>query len=202
MGKCYYDNDVCEGELWECETCHESYCAFHSHQTDKGFNVECVACERARIDRDLDSLQGCRESDRIAEGLDAMGKPAQDDESPIGAMTEEEKQEYRLDQLDDAEKEIVNPFDTMDWGDGKAKPLETIDITPVGCQTPAGNQHVNRALEVIDRANCRVAQLATEMVETLARNEQYPSEKLDTLKEAIAWRKAAYRKLFDISSGR
>ena len=66
-------------------------------------------------------------------------------ESPIGAMTEEEKQEYRLDQLDDAEKEIVNPFNTMDWGDGKAKPLETIDITPVGCQTPEGRRRVEDA---------------------------------------------------------
>jgi len=45
---CYYGADCCTGELWECETCHEEYCEFHFHQTEKGHNVECVACERVR----------------------------------------------------------------------------------------------------------------------------------------------------------
>lgn len=46
--KCYYDNELCEGELWECETCGELYCQFHSHDTAMGCDVECVACERER----------------------------------------------------------------------------------------------------------------------------------------------------------
>lgn len=55
---CYYaDPFVCDGESWECLTCHEHYCQAHYHQTDKGVNVECVACERNRMDqRDEPSL--------------------------------------------------------------------------------------------------------------------------------------------------
>lgn len=50
---CYYhDPDTCEGELWECMTCHEEFCEAHSHSTDKGDNVECVACERERKDKE------------------------------------------------------------------------------------------------------------------------------------------------------
>lgn len=138
---------------------------------------------------EADSLQGCRESDRIAEGLDATGKPAQDDESPIGAMTEEEK-------------EIVNPFDTMDWGDGKAKPLETIDLTPVGCQTPAGCKRVSEAMADFDNATRIVADLATEMVDTLTENSQYPSAKFDALKASIQSRRDAQNALLKAVSGR
>jgi hypothetical protein len=47
---CYYDNDKCHGELWQCETCEEWFCEEHNHVTSKGTNVECVACERARIE--------------------------------------------------------------------------------------------------------------------------------------------------------
>lgn len=50
MDKCYYDNDECEGELWICETCGEMYCESHCHETELGINVECVACERERIE--------------------------------------------------------------------------------------------------------------------------------------------------------
>jgi hypothetical protein len=47
---CYYANPVCEGELWVCQTCGQHYCQAHSHSNeDMGRNVECVACERARI---------------------------------------------------------------------------------------------------------------------------------------------------------
>ena len=52
MTKCYYDNELCEGELWQCQTCEEHYCQTHFHQTDKGENVECVACERERLEKD------------------------------------------------------------------------------------------------------------------------------------------------------
>jgi len=51
---CYYhDPQHCAGELWECQTCHESYCQAHSHVTDNGENVECVACERDRKEREV-----------------------------------------------------------------------------------------------------------------------------------------------------
>lgn len=50
---CYYANELCEGDTWECETCNETYCAFHSHVTEKGHNKECVACERERKDAKL-----------------------------------------------------------------------------------------------------------------------------------------------------
>lgn len=47
---CYYDNHLCAGLTWECQTCHEHYCQTHWHETSKGSNVECVACERERIE--------------------------------------------------------------------------------------------------------------------------------------------------------
>jgi hypothetical protein len=48
---CYYDNDLCEGELWVCDSCKEEYCQTHWHVTELGKNVECVACERERLER-------------------------------------------------------------------------------------------------------------------------------------------------------
>jgi hypothetical protein len=48
MSECYYDNELCEGELWECQTCHQEFCQTHFHSTDKGTNVECVGCEGER----------------------------------------------------------------------------------------------------------------------------------------------------------
>lgn len=54
--KCYYqDPSVCEGELWTCQSCGEQYCQAHSHSTSKGNNVECVACERVRLDEEAPS---------------------------------------------------------------------------------------------------------------------------------------------------
>lgn len=50
---CYYnDSAVCRGGLWMCETCKQYYCTEHWHETDQGHNVECVACERERKERD------------------------------------------------------------------------------------------------------------------------------------------------------
>ena len=49
MSECYYNNDICNGKLWTCETCKEQYCEEHNHITDIGENVECVACEYNRI---------------------------------------------------------------------------------------------------------------------------------------------------------
>lgn len=48
--KCYYNNELCAGVLWECSTCGESFCQTHWHQTDLGYEVECVACERERLE--------------------------------------------------------------------------------------------------------------------------------------------------------
>lgn len=45
---CYYATPDCEGDLWTCQSCGEQFCQTHWHQTDKGTNVECVACERVR----------------------------------------------------------------------------------------------------------------------------------------------------------
>jgi hypothetical protein len=51
--ECYYnDVTVCGGGLWMCETCHQDYCTEHWHDTDKGHNVECVACERERKEKE------------------------------------------------------------------------------------------------------------------------------------------------------
>lgn len=53
MTKCYYENpDFCSAEVWERETCGETYCTNHFHDTEKGNNVECVICERNRIEKD------------------------------------------------------------------------------------------------------------------------------------------------------
>lgn len=46
--KCYYDSPGCCEQLWECQTCNESFCDKHYHVTSKGKNVECVACEHRR----------------------------------------------------------------------------------------------------------------------------------------------------------
>jgi len=49
---CYYGNQICRGVLWECRTCGEMFCQAHHHQTSKGRNVECVACERNRKEKE------------------------------------------------------------------------------------------------------------------------------------------------------
>jgi hypothetical protein len=53
IDNCYYaEPSVCDGELWECQTCHNQYCESHWHETDLGEKVECVACERERKERE------------------------------------------------------------------------------------------------------------------------------------------------------
>lgn len=48
---CYYhDPDFCGGSWWSCLTCGETFCEEHFHRTDLGENVECVACERERLE--------------------------------------------------------------------------------------------------------------------------------------------------------
>lgn len=47
---CYYnDASTCSGSLWVCRSCGESFCQGHGHDSLAGINVECVACERARV---------------------------------------------------------------------------------------------------------------------------------------------------------
>ena len=50
MKDCYYNNEFCQGDTWECLTCGENFCEGHCHSTDKGDNIECVACERTRLE--------------------------------------------------------------------------------------------------------------------------------------------------------
>lgn len=48
---CYYgDPTYCEGKLWCCRTCRQTYCEGHYHENEKGKNVECVACEHTRYE--------------------------------------------------------------------------------------------------------------------------------------------------------
>lgn len=167
------------------------------------FEKTCSECRKAiRPGRWYNSEQeGLTEHVQCDECRDEMGTH--------GAMTEEEKQEYRLDQQDEAERETEDDSlqgccesDRIAEGlDAMGNPIdETIDITPVGCQTPE-DERIHRAIEIIDRANSRVASLATEMVETHAKNEQYPCEKLDALKNAIQHRHKAYDSLYKAISG-
>lgn len=49
---CYYDDpDTCSKETWTCLTCGTEYCTEHRHCTDEGENVECVVCERERLEK-------------------------------------------------------------------------------------------------------------------------------------------------------
>lgn len=49
MMGCYYDSNLCEGELWQCKTCGRWFCEFHWHDTELGYCVECGPCERLRL---------------------------------------------------------------------------------------------------------------------------------------------------------
>ena len=43
---CYYrEPSVCTSAVWKCQTCGEWFCSYHWHETAKGRNVECAACE-------------------------------------------------------------------------------------------------------------------------------------------------------------
>jgi hypothetical protein len=48
---CYYEDPMCDGRLWTCATCKADFCSdVHHNKTEKGTNVECVNCERARLE--------------------------------------------------------------------------------------------------------------------------------------------------------
>ena len=38
-------------DTWECQSCGETYCQTHWHETELGMNVECSSCERKRLSR-------------------------------------------------------------------------------------------------------------------------------------------------------
>lgn len=52
--KCYYYGRSCDYRqgVWQCQTCKEWYCYYHDHDTALGYCVECVACERERLERE------------------------------------------------------------------------------------------------------------------------------------------------------
>lgn len=60
--KCYYHSEFCNPEEgWECETCGRWFCIHHNNVSSKGYNVECVLCERLRVEKEH------RQHDRKAE---------------------------------------------------------------------------------------------------------------------------------------
>ena len=65
--KCYYDNEQCEGQLWQCQTCGGWYCQWHGHVTGKGTNVECVACEYSRKEEEEEACRWQNPYDWLAE---------------------------------------------------------------------------------------------------------------------------------------
>lgn len=75
---CYYANEACEGDTWQCETCGEHYCQAHSHVTDRGHNKECVACERERKDAKLldegDAVERAVQRTDVTDKLDIRDK--------------------------------------------------------------------------------------------------------------------------------
>ena len=101
-------------------------------------------------------------------------------------MSEEQKQEYLLDQQDEAER--------------GAPTGEFIDITPVGCQTPEGNARVNQVLQRIDQTSRRVADAAQRYVKAFDAESQ--TSELDELRAAIQERQSAYTEFLRAVAGR
>jgi hypothetical protein len=97
------------------------------------------------------------------------------------------------------DKIIILAAHEQHLGESKA---ETIDITPEGCKTPDGAKRVQDAMNKIESANARVADIATQMVDRLAANLQWDSKENDMLKEAIQYRKDAYAELLRAVAGR
>jgi len=58
MTDCYYYRlNGCSDETWECVSCHELYCDEHGHTSMMGANIECVFCERERLDHAAEEAQ-------------------------------------------------------------------------------------------------------------------------------------------------
>jgi len=69
---CYYANETCGGDSWQCSSCREFFCQNHSHVTEKGHNKECVACERER--KDAKQLDAEDAADRLSARADPGDK--------------------------------------------------------------------------------------------------------------------------------
>jgi hypothetical protein len=74
---------------------------------------------------------------------------------PIGAMTEAEKQEYRLDQQDEVHPALIPEIPAPTF----------IDITPVGCQTPEGVKRIQDAQQEWESATHLLANAVKEIME-------------------------------------
>ena len=83
--RCYYNNEFCQGPLWQCQTCKEWYCQAHFHWTALGKNVECAACERERVtlEQEQEQEQAAARDDLLQEmdlaDLMALGEMNGDD---------------------------------------------------------------------------------------------------------------------------
>lgn len=58
--KCYYGCTPEDEDLWQCRTCEEYFCMNHNHSTDHGENVECVGCERERLENNSKICFKCK----------------------------------------------------------------------------------------------------------------------------------------------
>ncbi len=72
--RCYFASADCMGGLWRCETCRESFCEHHGHITDKGANVECVACESTRKEEEAESRLLAATRRAQAESIDPLSR--------------------------------------------------------------------------------------------------------------------------------
>lgn len=69
---CYHDNAACEGDLWQCLSCRETFCQAHARITTRGPNKECEGCERER--KDAEQLDADDPTDRLAARADPGNK--------------------------------------------------------------------------------------------------------------------------------
>lgn len=113
--------------------------------------------------------------------------PWDDESGPSGAMTEEQKQEYRLDQQDEEERSPTMEQWAQGWAD-KLNPkafeehgaairqhrhttqsteVEIIDITPVGGQTSEGVKRVQEAQQAWDSATHELANYLKNVVDDI-----------------------------------
>ncbi len=150
-------------------------------RTWRSKEIDCPACL---------SLMAADERTQIGNtpSCDLCGEQHGDNDCPvipIGAMTEVEKQEYRLDQQDEAEREsqhsyipfhVLPPIDVFRRIEEHGKAIrqhlhttqstevETIDITPESLKTPDGIAKVNAAMEAYRESREAIAHLATVFV--------------------------------------
>ena len=131
------------------------------------FWYHCDACaevgrQTGHFYSEADSLQGCRESDRIAEGLDAMGKSNAC--SKCGGTLQQH--------------EYTTGYHTWDCS------VQTIDITPVGCQTPEGRKRVEDAQREWDSATHALANVTKEIMTSKGGIKPYEIQRLLDLSAA------------------